>query len=139
MKEIEIVLVRKVYTDKSTVGNLLIDNELFCNTLEDVVREIKVYGETAIPAGRYQVIINLSKRFKSNMPLLLNVPGFEGIRIHPGNTREHTEGCILLGNYSKRKPDWISNSRKTYDKFLAKLYELLNGNKVYIKIIDGKE
>lgn len=139
MKEIEIIINRKIYSNNSIIGDLYINNELFCNTLEDTNRKVKIYAETAIPVGRYQVIINLSKRFKTNMPLLLNVPGFEGIRIHSGNHKGDTEGCILLGVYNKKKPDWISNSRKTYDKFLTKLYELLNGNKVYIKIIDSKE
>lgn len=139
MKDIEIVLIRKIYSDKSTIGELFINNELFCNTLEDVVRETKVYGETAIPAGTYQVIINLSKRFKCNMPLLINVPGFEGIRIHPGNHKDNTEGCILLGKYNKNKPNWISNSKDTYYKFLFKLQDLLNKNKVYIKILDSKD
>ena len=132
MKEIELVLIRKIYSHKSTIGELFIDNSLFCNTLEDVVRKVKIYGETAIPSGRYEVVINFSKRFKCNMPLLLNVPNFEGIRIHPGNNKDNTEGCILLGNYNKKKPDWISKSKDTYYSFLNKLSDMLNGNKVYL-------
>jgi hypothetical protein len=150
MKEIELILIRKIYTDKSTIGDLFINNEFFCNTLEDKVRDInkdgdlddkgeqKVYAQTAIPSGRYQVIINKSRRFKVDMPLLIGVKGFEGIRIHPGNHKDNTEGCILLGQYDKNKPDWISNSRIYYNGFMNKLRLLLLKNKVFIKILDNE-
>lgn len=91
-------LLRNLYTDHSTRGILLINNKIFCYTLEDTVRPKgadKVPGQTAIPAGRYEVILNFSNRFQKIMPLLLNVPGFVGIRIHGGNTAADTEGCIL--------------------------------------------
>lgn len=94
-----LVLVRTTYTADSTLGVLLINGERFCVTLEDVVRDRgapKVYAKTAIPAGRYKVIVNLSKRFKRLMPLLLSVPGFEGVRIHGGNNELDTAGCILV-------------------------------------------
>src|SRR5207302_8902491 len=85
-------LIRKIFTDKSTIGALYIDNHFECFTLEDTVREtgIKIPGRTAIPYGSYEVIIDHSKRFTGNMPHVLNVPGFEGIRIHSGNTSGDT-------------------------------------------------
>ena len=81
----------------ATTGELYVDGKFVCYTLEDAIRKEKIKGVTAIPAGTYDVIINMSTRFKRLMPLLLNVPDFEGVRIHPGNTAEDTEGCIRVG------------------------------------------
>lgn len=80
-----------------TIGGLYLDGEFFCFTLEDPVRPTKIQGETAIPEGTYDVILSRSPRFQRFMPEILGVPGFEGIRIHVGNTPEDTEGCILVG------------------------------------------
>lgn len=82
----------------TTIGRLFVDGVDTCWTLEDPVRPagVKIYGVTAIPAGRYQVIVNVSNRFKREMCLLLNVPGFEGIRIHGGNTAANTLGCLIV-------------------------------------------
>lgn len=84
-----------------TVGRLSIDGVYFCDTLEDRVRDLtkenKIPGQTAIPAGRYEVIVNISPRFKRKLPRLLAVPGFDGILIHRGNTAQDTAGCILVG------------------------------------------
>lgn len=82
-------------------------------------RGVKVYGQTAIPAGTYQVVLNQSPRFKRVLPLLLNVPGFEGIRIHPGNKAEDTDGCILVGDAPA--PDWLGQSKVAFDRLFAKL------------------
>lgn len=108
-----------------TIGNFFIDYEdndklgweHCCETLEDKVRdltkEVKVFGETAIPAGIYKINITYSNRFKRDLPLLLNVPQFDGIRIHPGNTAEDTHGCILVGiNNIIGK---ITNSKVTFE------------------------
>jgi hypothetical protein len=83
------------------------NNPLFCNTMEDVVRVLrsssdKIPGETAIPAGKYEIKMSYSSKFERILPLLLNVPFFTGIRIHRGNTHEHTEGCILVGKNNVR-------------------------------------
>ena len=94
--------------DTYSIGKLYIDGIYFCDTLEDTVRdinhngkfdngEVKVYGKTAIPFGKYSVVYTHSPKFKRKLPLLLNVPQFEGIRIHPGNTAEDSLGCILVG------------------------------------------
>ena len=80
-----------MFSEKSTIGKLVVDDTFFCYTLEDKDRYLetnpdgKVYGETAIPRGKYQVVIDYSQRFKRELPRLLHVPGFEGVRIHPGN------------------------------------------------------
>lgn len=107
----ELLLQREGVTDKSTYGTLsLIKGSpvFFCYTLEDVVRAVKIPKKTAIPAGRYRVILTLSNRFKKILPLLVNVQGFAGVRLHGGNTSENTEGCPLLGTVRNDK-DRISN------------------------------
>jgi hypothetical protein len=97
----------------------LIDGIWECYTLEDVERPVKIKAETAIPKGTYKVIINQSNRFKRLMPLLLNVPNFEGVRIHAGNTNHDTEGCILVGQ--SRNKNYIGQSRKAYEKLFKKM------------------
>ena len=106
-------------TENSTIGELLIDGVWECNTLEDKERDVKIKNETAIPRGTYKVIINQSNRFKRLLPLLLNVPNFEGVRIHSGNTNHNTEGCILVGR--TRSKDFIGQSRKAFDSLFAKM------------------
>lgn len=142
----EIVLKREVRTKSSTIGKLSIVGSPFnCHTLEDrdtalnqrspldEIKKVKVYGVTAIPYGRYELVINRSARFKKEMPLLLNVPGFEGIRIHSGNTDKDTEGCILLGK--TRSADFIGNSRLAYFEFFLLVKSALErSEKVFITI-----
>lgn len=114
----ELKIERKWPKDTYTVGRLYVDGKLFCNTLEDRVRDLnteeKIYGETAIPAGRYRVIFNWSPKFGRNLPRLLNVPHFEGILIHPGNTAADSAGCILVGKNSA--VGRLSESRDTSDR-----------------------
>lgn len=101
-----------------TVGRLYVDGKLYCNTLEDVVRDLdkeaKVPGKTAIPAGTYKVIYNWSPKFGRNLPRLLNVPHFDGILIHPGNTADDSAGCILVGKNTE--VGRLTESRYTSDK-----------------------
>jgi hypothetical protein len=89
---------RNKYRLSSTIGTLLIDGEFFCYTLEDTVRakHVKIKHHTAIAEGIYEVAVTRSNRFKRDMPILLNVPMFEGIRIHGGNTHKNTSGCPLV-------------------------------------------
>lgn len=79
----------------------------------------KVWGKTAIPKGTYKVIINMSNRFKKEMPLLLNVPKFEGVRIHTGNTAEDSSGCIIIGMI--RTLNGVGMSQIAYTKLMEKL------------------
>ena len=90
-------VIREPSTAAATLGILLIDGVFTCWTLEDVVRAVKIPGETAIPAGRYDVRLSLSQRFQKLLPEILAVPGFTGIRIHAGNTQADTAGCLLVG------------------------------------------
>ena len=90
-------VIREPSTVAATMGILLIDGVFTCWTLEDVVRPVKIPGETAIPAGRYDVRLSLSQRFQKVLPEILAVPGFTGIRIHAGNTQADTAGCLLVG------------------------------------------
>jgi len=114
------IIVKRLHkTDKSTIGELYIDGIFECFTLEDVERKEKIKSETAIPKGTYKVIINQSNRFKRLLPLLLDVPNFEGVRIHSGNTNHDTEGCILVGQ--TRGQDYIGQSRKAFDKLFRKM------------------
>ena len=109
----KLTLERKWPKSTYTIGNLYINGQYFCNTLEDVDRgltqdmdentifDIKVKGQTAIPKGTYTLSWSYSPRFKKYMLAVNNVPGFSGIRIHAGNTDKDTEGCILVGKNTK--------------------------------------
>lgn len=114
------IKIKRLYkSDNSTIGEMTVDGKWECYTLEDKERDVKIKSETAIPKGTYKVIINQSNRFKKLLPLVLNVPNFEGIRIHPGNTNHDTEGCILVGR--TRSKDFIGQSRKAFESLFAKM------------------
>lgn len=134
-------LIRKWYTPHSTEGELQINDVFQCYTLEDTSRLVKVENQTCIPAGTYNVIITPSNRFrnpdgsKRDMPLVENVPNFEGIRIHSGNTDADTEGCILVGTV--RNEDEILESRVAFNFIFTKLQSALAlGETVTLKIVD---
>ena len=114
-------LKRILFLPDSTIGALYVNGVYFCDTLEDKYRNLyfeqKVAGSSAIPFGTYKGIMSMSQRFKRVLPLLLNVPFFTGIRIHGGNTHEHTRGCLLVG---KRAPNnQLIESQKTLEKLLS--------------------
>ena len=117
--------LQRIFKGKNyTIGSLFIDGEFFCNTLEDAVRDKKIKHETAIPAGTYEVKLTLSARFGKILPILLNVPNFDGIRIHAGNTISDTSGCILVGeNKIKGR---VINSQLTMSKLMDKLKGVTN-------------
>ena len=126
-----------------TIGKLYIDNVYFCDTIEDTVRdtnksgkfdngEQKIKGKTAIPYGTYEIKWTYSPRFKKYTPQLMNVPSFEGIRIHAGNTSADTEGCLILGK--NKQVGKVLNSRATINKFYPIIKEACSNGKVTIEI-----
>ena len=144
----ELFVVRKHFKERYTIGKFYNENTYICDTLEDPIRDLKdlnhdgdfddpgegkIYGDTAIPCGRYEVILTDLPKLKRRLPLLLNVPGFTGILIHAGRNNKHTEGCILVGD-NKRKgelengPYFETTIRDMIDSVIAKF------EKVYITI-----
>lgn len=108
----ELTLIRKYFNEEYTVGKLFADGKILCDTLEDKVRDLqdldhdgdfdessegKIYGKTAIPCGRYRVLFTFSMKLKRSLPLLVNIYGYVGVRIHGGKNAGWTEGCILIG------------------------------------------
>ena len=127
----ELKLRRFEFGTTYTIGKLYVDDVYFCFTLEDKVREgEKVDGQTAIPYGTYSVIIDHSNRFNRDLPHILNVPGFEGVRIHTGNTSADTEGCILVGTTWAGK-DFVGNSKFAFDPLFEKMK---TANKITLEI-----
>lgn len=137
----ELVLKRFIFTDESTISELLNEqDEHICYVLEDKMREIpgkpvsqwKVAGTTAIPTGRYRIAWDMSKRFNRETLHLLNVPGYEGIRIHRGNRSKETEGCLLPGTvYSE---DLVSNSADALERIEKLICPCLAQEEVWITI-----
>lgn len=132
----KLTLNRCWLTAKATVGKLTIDDVFECFTLEDRYRpppEPKVPRETCIPVGEFQVVITHSQRFRVMMPLLLDVPGFQGVRIHPGNTPADTEGCILVGR--KRGDSAVFESLLAYRQLFEKLQQaVLRGQRIDLAV-----
>ncbi|GGF22301.1 DUF5675 family protein [Hymenobacter cavernae] len=120
-----LALKRTTFTNQSTIGQLSINGQFECYVLEDVVRKgEKVWGKTAIPKGTYNVQVTYSNRFKRLMPLLVNVPGFEGVRIHSGNTAADTEGCLLVGK--TQSTDFVGQSRDAYAVLYAQIKDAID-------------
>lgn len=122
----EIVVTRLWRTAHTTLSHVVVDGMMKQVMLEDrdrglkqmmpleQIKSEKIYGRTAIPAGRYRVEISFSNRFKRDLPILLNVPGFSGIRIHPGNRHVDTEGCLLPGKtYWKENNEFVVGTSRT--------------------------
>lgn len=104
------ILVKRIAKRPTyTIGKMYLDGKYFCDTLEDTdrnisqstpldtIKKVKLPNNTAIPTGTYKVIVNVSPKFKRLLPRLLNIPGFDGVLIHRGNTDKDTSGCILIG------------------------------------------
>ena len=135
-------LYRKTFTDKCTIGELYINNEFECYTLEDVVRPEKIYGDTAIPRGTYDVDITFSGRFQKYLPILRGVSGFSGVRIHPGNTDGDTEGCILVGDIKIPEQNRINNSRSAMKRLFTAMMKSISevpNEKITLTILEVRK
>lgn len=127
MEVLEALLERAWKRDTYTIGKFLINGQRFSESIEDrdrgltqdmdlkEIKRIKIFGQTAIPTGIYTVKMTYSPKYKRQMPEVLNVPGYSGIRIHSGNTADDTEGCIVLGRNTK--VGMVTESRKTCKEF----------------------
>lgn len=126
------IIVKRLYRKSDyTIGKMYIDGVYFCDTVEDCDRGLtqnmknstieakKLYGKTAIPIGRYKVILSYSNKFGKTLPLIKDVIGFAGIRIHSGNTADDSLGCIIVGE--NKIKGGVINSRVTMERLMAKL------------------
>jgi len=119
-----IEVVREKYLEHVTMGKMFVDGVFYAFTLEDKVREVKVWGETAIPTGTYSVFVRYSNRFKKELVAVKDVPKFDGVLIHGGNTDKDTHGCILIGEMRDLK---VGTIYKCGD-VVAKITELVRKN-----------
>ncbi|MDT7604435.1 MAG: hypothetical protein QOF61_2432 [Acidobacteriota bacterium] len=131
----DLKLVRKTFTEQSTMGELSVNGKFECFTLEDKVRAVKIHGATAIPEGIYEVVVTFSNKFKKQLPLLNNVPNFDGIRIHSGNKPADTEGCILVGQTKSK--DFVGGSRAAFDVLFPKIVAASKKEKIFIQVVGG--
>lgn len=133
-----ITLIRDTFTPAETLGKLYIDRKLFCDTLEPPTVPNAQHPKGGIPEGWYKIQVTRSPKFGRLLPLLYYVPGFEGIRIHAGNNRDHTSGCILVGERSERQGTPTLYSSKATEEALTK--ELIkaqnNHEEIYIEVTD---
>lgn len=133
----ELIVKRQPSTLLSTPGDLyIVERKWFSFTLEDIIRDVKVSGQTAIPAGRYRVELTWSPKYGKLMPLIEAVPGFSGIRIHSGNTHKDTEGCLLVG-FERDGLDTLKGgtSRPAFQALFEKLVEAESrSDPIYITI-----
>ncbi len=145
MKKIMLTLKREIFTDDYTAGTMYIEGKRFSRTLERKNRDLnhingfdngekKVYGDTCIPFGAYKLTVSYSPRFKRDLILVNNVPQFSGVRIHRGNFKKDTTGCILVaerfanGRLYNSTPyeNWITNYAKS---------EIAKGNELWLTIV----
>lgn len=148
----DLKLIRKYFIKESTGVELYVNGEFETFVLEDKdrglkqtddlqkIKDLKVYGKTCIPYGRYEVVITYSPKFKRDMPRLLNVPGFEGVLIHGGNTVADTYGCLLVGELFVNGMDkemYIKGgtSRPAFEQLFTKLQTALKTEKVFVEIV----
>jgi hypothetical protein len=122
---LHMLVTRRPSDGTATLGEMTIDGTHQCFTLEPA---------RPIPAGTYQVTVNHSPKFGRDMPLLVGVPGYEGVRIHPGNSAPDTEGCLLVGE--TEATDWIGESRVAFDALFSRIVAG-QGVGVTVEIVEG--
>lgn len=127
----KMILNRITFTDNSTIGELLLDGIFQCYTLE-LSSRIKEGVKNCIPPGEYEILMQYSSRFGMDTPHIQNVPGRTFIEIHPGNSPDDTEGCILLGQ--TKSVDWVGSSRAAYKELIPKIENKLAQGKLFIGI-----
>lgn len=145
MNTLELALVRYGGTKNYTAGRMYANGVFLCYTLEDEVRELdftpvrewKVPAQTAIPRGRYRVVMSMSPKFGRMLPEVQGVVGFTGVRMHRGNKTEHTEGCLLLGMSDGNDQDaWLGNSVQAENFVIARIENAISeGKKVYVTLV----
>jgi hypothetical protein len=140
----ELLLVRKILNENSTEGNLYINGKWFCNVIEDKVRALpgqwkesnKVYGKTAIPYGRYPVLVTWSNRFNRMLTGIFNVPNFEGIRIHNGTSELSSAGCLIVSYKDDDLRHRVINDKAAMNDLCKLVDAAQKKEKVFITITD---
>lgn len=140
----ELTLERKIHNENSTEGNLYINGKWFANTIEDVVRakpgewnkSLKVYAKTAIPYGKYPVLVTWSNRFNRMLTGVFNVPDFEGIRIHNGTSEISSAGCIIISYKDDDKNHKLINDKQAMNDLVNIVTEAQQHEKVWLNIVD---
>ena len=136
-----ISVVRKPSKNGATIGDVYVDGVRDCFSLEDEIREIlgrpvtewKIPGKTAIPSGKYRVVLTKSQRFQKVLPEVLLVEGYLGVRIHAGNKAEDTEGCILVGEEAQENT--ITRSKEALLELMAAISQALDaGETVWLEV-----
>jgi hypothetical protein len=147
----ELILERKIHNPDSTEGNLYVNRKWFCHVIEDKIRakpgkwnkKLKVYAKTAIPYGTYPVMVTWSPKFRRQLTAILNVPDFEGIRIHSGVNERSSAGCPIISYINDDGPKGIKNAVINDPKAMNDLVKLVEKaqktEKVRIDIVDKKE
>jgi hypothetical protein len=147
MSKMRILINRTYYTAQATMGELFIDGQKFCYTLEDTARPhgIKVSGDTCIPEGEYYIKLTMSSRFKRELPMIYTEPneyeilkggiGFKGVRIHRGNTHVNTHGCVLVGE--QQKGNMVLKSKLAEIKLIKKIKD--NGGYASLLIVNNRQ
>ena len=141
-----LTLSRKIFNKTSTEGNLYINGVWFCNTIEDVVRakpgewkkELKVYAKTAIPYGKYPVLVTWSNRFKRMLTGVFNVPDFEGIRIHNGTSELSSAGCVIVSYEDDDANHKLLNDKRAMNDLTKLIEKTQKTEKIYLEIVEAQ-